>query len=200
MKRAIELIISGIGIICLMPVFFILIILTSLDVGKPFFRQKRIGFGEKVFYLIKFKTMKDIDIQKGMISNEDRVTKFGRFVRNYSIDELPGLFNIFKGDMSFVGPRPLLVEYLPFYKERHKKRHLVKPGLTGLAQINGRNNTTWNERLDYDIQYVENQSFALDLKILLSTVVKVFKKEGVESTVDLSIVRLDKDLRYKNQK
>lgn len=196
-KRIIDVVLSLFALIILSPLFLILAILIYRDLGSIFFKQKRIGKGERVIELLKFKSMKDVDESKGLVSNEDRVTKLGRFIRNYSLDELPSLINILKGDLSVVGPRPLLVTYLPYYKQRHKARHSVKPGLTGLAQINGRNQTTWNKRLDYDIEYVNNQSFTLDMQIIFKTFFKVIKKEGVESDVDMSIINLTKDKDYK---
>ncbi|MDA3867109.1 MAG: sugar transferase [Salinivirgaceae bacterium] len=196
MKRAFDFFVALISFLVLSPVFLVLMVLVYLNVGGPFFRQRRIGHEEKIFHLFKFKSMRDKDPDKSLVTNAQRVTKLGRFMRNTSLDELPGLLNIIKGDMSLVGPRPLLVEYLPYYKPEHRKRHSIKPGLTGLAQINGRNNTTWQERLDYDALYVENHNFWLDLQILLKTAGKVFKREGAESNVDLSIVRLDKAEDY----
>jgi lipopolysaccharide/colanic/teichoic acid biosynthesis glycosyltransferase len=156
MKRAFDFFVALISFLVLSPVFLVLMVLVYLNVGGPFFRQRRIGHEEKIFHLFKFKSMRDKDPDKSLVTNAQRVTKLGRFMRNTSLDELPGLLNIIKGDMSLVGPRPLLVEYLPYYKPEHRKRHSIKPGLTGLAQINGRNNTTWQERLDYDAVYVEN--------------------------------------------
>ncbi|PKQ64408.1 hypothetical protein BZG02_06230 [Labilibaculum filiforme] len=196
MKRIFDFTLSLIGLILISPIFLILLLFVYLDVGGPFFKQKRIGKDEKVFSIYKLKSMRNIDEKKGLVSNADRVTKLGRFIRNASLDELPSLLNILKGEMSFVGPRPLLVEYLPYYKDKHKVRHAVRPGLTGLAQINGRNNVDWNNRLSLDIEYVKNQTFIMDCKIILTTFVKVIKKEGVESNVDLSIVRLDQDKNY----
>ncbi|MDE5417223.1 sugar transferase [Labilibaculum sp. DW002] len=199
MKSIFDFILALISFIAISPFFLILLVLVYLDTGGPFFKQKRIGKGEKVFFIYKLKSMKDIDEKRGLVSNIDRVTNLGRFIRNASLDELPSLLNILKGDMSFVGPRPLLIEYLPYYKEKHKIRHNVKPGLTGLAQINGRNQTTWEKRLDFDIEYVKKRNFLLDLKILFLTFWKVISKEGVESSVDLSIVRLDQDVEYQNK-
>lgn len=195
-KRLFDIMFSIILIILLFPLFLIIGLMVYIDVKGPFFRQPRIGLNEKKFKIFKFKSMKDVNHSKGLVTNEDRITSLGRFLRRSSIDELPCLLNIFKGDMSFVGPRPLLVEYLPYYKEKHKARHNVRPGLTGLAQIRGRNNTSWEDRLDNDIEYIENRSFLLDMKILFLTFSKVIKKEGVESTVDLSIIRLDQDKNY----
>jgi undecaprenyl phosphate N,N'-diacetylbacillosamine 1-phosphate transferase len=196
-KRFFDIVLATIGLVIILPLFLIITILVYFDIGSPFFTMNRVGYNEAIFKMYKFKSMHDVDRKKGLISNAQRVTKLGRFLRNTSLDELPSLINILKGDMSFVGPRPLLVEYLPHYKEKHRRRHGVRPGLTGLAQIKGRNNTTWEERLNNDIKYIENQSFCLDMKILLNTFIKVIKKEGVESNVDLSIRRLDEDDEYK---
>lgn len=186
------------ALVLLIPIIIVLCIIVYFDVGGPFFKQKRVGKNENIFYLVKFKSMKNVDKTKNLVSNTERITQFGKFIRNASLDELPSLINIIKGDMSIVGPRPLLVEYLPCYKTEHRVRHNVKPGLTGLAQVNGRNNTTWQKRLDLDAYYVKNQSLWLDLKIILLTVKKVLVREGVESDTDLSIVRLDQDKSYLN--
>jgi len=200
LKRIFDFVVALVALLFFAPILLIVSLLVFIDVGGPFFKQKRIGRNERIFSLYKFKSMKDINKEKGLISNTDRVTKLGRFIRNASLDELPCLINILKGEMSLVGPRPLLIEYLPYYKERHRSRHNVKPGLTGLAQINGRNNTTWEKRLNLDVQYVVERSFILDIKILFNTFIKVVKKEGVESQVDLSIVRLDQDKNYQKTK
>ncbi|PXY02983.1 hypothetical protein DF185_02500 [Marinifilum breve] len=200
LKRIFDFIVALVALLFFAPILLIISFLVFIDVGGPFFKQKRIGKNERIFSLYKFKSMKDINKKKGLVSNKDRVTKLGRFIRNASLDELPCLINILKGEMSLVGPRPLLIDYLPYYKERHRSRHKVKPGLTGLAQINGRNNTTWEKRLNLDVQYVEEKSFILDIKILFNTFIKVVKKEGVESQVDLSIVRLDQDTNYQKTK
>lgn len=199
MKRIADIILSITALIAAFPLMLIISICLYFTVGSCLFKQKRLGKGEQPFYIYKFKSMKDIEPEKGLISNEERITKIGKFIRGYSLDELPSLINILKGEMSFVGPRPLLVEYLKFYRDEHRIRHQVLPGLTGLAQVNGRNNTTWKKRLDHDAYYAKNQSFWLDLKIIGSTFYKVIKKEGVESNVDLSIIRLDQDDNYLNK-
>jgi lipopolysaccharide/colanic/teichoic acid biosynthesis glycosyltransferase len=148
--------------------------------GNPFFIQIRPGKNEKHFRLIKFKTMTDERDDNGeLLPDQERLTKTGKFIRKTSLDELPQLFNVVKGDMSFVGPRPLLVEYLPLYNEEQRKRHLVKPGITGWAQVNGRNAISWPDKFKLDVWYVENQSFWLDLKILWMTFIKVLKAEGI---------------------
>ena len=148
--------------------------------GNPFFTQPRPGKDEKIFKLVKFRTMTNQRDKAGNLLPDDvRLTKYGKFLRSTSLDELPELFNILKGDMSVIGPRPLLVKYLPFYTERERKRHSIRPGLTGLAQICGRNNLEWNERLSKDVEYVENMSFYMDVKILFGTLIKVLRHEDV---------------------
>jgi undecaprenyl phosphate N,N'-diacetylbacillosamine 1-phosphate transferase len=183
LKRLIDFIFSILGIVLLSPVFIVLsLLLLIIDRGNPFFFQKRPGKGGKIFRLVKFKTMTDAcDADGHLLSDEHRMTKFGSFVRKTSLDELPQLINVFLGNMSFIGPRPLLVEYLPLYNEEQKKRHEVKPGITGWAQVNGRNAISWQKKLDYDVWYVRNISFLLDLKILILTFRKVTKSEGISS-------------------
>lgn len=163
------------------PIFVVVILLlAAFQGGKVFFTQKRPGKDERIFLLIKFKTMRDDVDEKGeLLPDEERLTWIGQLVRKSSLDELPQLLNIVKGDMSFVGPRPLLVEYLPLYSEEQKKRHLVVPGISGWAQVNGRNAISWKEKFAYDVWYVFHQSFWLDLKIIFLTVFKVFKAEGI---------------------
>lgn len=168
-------------LILLSPLLLIISLLLSLtNQGSPFFIQPRPGKAEKLFRLIKFKTMNDKrDEQGALLPDQDRLTPVGKFVRKTSLDELPQLINVLKGDMSIVGPRPLLVEYLPLYSEEQKRRHEVKPGITGWAQVNGRNAIRWEAKFAYDVEYVDNISFALDMKILWMTVVKVFRSEGI---------------------
>ena len=169
------------GIIFFSPLIIISAILVKINLGSPiFFIQKRPGFRGKMFPLIKFRTMNNIKDKHGnLLDDEKRLTIFGKWLRSTSIDEIPTLINIIRGDMSFVGPRPLLKEYLDLYSEFENQRHLVKPGLTGLAQINGRNNISWKKKFEYDILYVNNVSFFLDLKIFLLTFFKVIKREGI---------------------
>ena len=171
------------ALIILSPVILITAILVKSKLGSPvIFKQPRPGKNEKIFTMYKFRTMIDARDEKGEpLSDEKRLTKFGKFLRSSSLDELPELVNIIKGDMSFVGPRPLLVEYLPYYNEFQRRRHDVKPGLTGLAQINGRNLTTWDDRFEFDLQYVDNVGFVQDVKIFFVTIGKVFKREGISS-------------------
>ena len=180
-KRWLDFIFSLMGIIVLLPVFLVVAILVRIKLGKPIlFKQQRPGKNEKIFTLYKFRTMTNKKDNSGnLLSDEERLTKFGQFLRSTSLDELPELFNILKGDMSLVGPRPLLPEYLPLYNEAQKHRHDVRPGLTGLAQIKGRNNVTWKERLEEDLMYIKHITFRGDLKILCITVKKVFFREGI---------------------
>ena len=182
-KRVIDFVLSLIGLIVLSPIFLILIVLGAIFMkGNPFFTQQRPGKNEKIFKLIKFRTMDNRKDKDGkLLPDEVRLNKYGRFLRSTSLDELPELFNILKGDMAIVGPRPLLVEYLTLYSDKQRKRHEVLPGLTGWAQVNGRNSISWTERFDLDIDYVDNISFFKDVKILLLTVKSVFLHEGISS-------------------
>ncbi len=166
------------------PIYLILYILVYFFLGKPvFFKQKRPGKNEKIFELVKFRTMNNAKDKNGqLLSDEKRLTRFGKFLRSTSIDELPSVWNILKGDMSFVGPRPLLIEYLPHYSERQKLRHSIKPGITGWAQINGRNNVDWEKKLEYDVWYYENRTFIMDIKIILLSVKKVLFREGISKS------------------
>lgn len=180
-KRVLDIIISLIGIIVLLPIYLIVAILVRIKLGSPvIFKQERPGKNEKIFKLYKFRSMSNKKDENGkLLPDAERLTKFGKILRSTSLDELPELFNILKGDMSLIGPRPLAVSYLPYYNEKEKHRHDVRPGLTGLAQINGRNALNWEERFAYDIEYVNNLSFKNDVKIFFKTFAKVFKKEGV---------------------
>ena len=181
MKRLFDLISSFIGLLFLLPVIVLIVLLVRLKVGSPvLFKQARPGLNGKIFNMVKFRTMtNECDKDGKLLSDEIRLTKFGQFLRSTSLDELPGLWNVLKGDMSLVGPRPLLVEYLPLYSEKQSRRHEVKPGITGWAQVNGRNAIGWDEKFDLDVWYVDNQSFWLDIKILWLTVKKVIRREGV---------------------
>ena len=182
-KRLLDIIFSLLGIILLSPVFIVTAILVKIKLGSPvIFTQIRPGKDEKLFKMYKFRTMTDEKDENGdLLPDEIRLTSFGKKLRSTSLDELPELFNILKGDMSIVGPRPLLVEYLPLYNETQAKRHLVRPGLTGLAQVNGRNELDWERRFILDVDYVNEVSFILDVYILLKTIQTVFKKEGISS-------------------
>ena len=195
-KRILDIVISIFGLALLSPVFFILILLVRIKLGSPvFFKQARAGKNEKEFKMIKFRTMTDGRDEKGnLLPDTDRFTKFGNFLRASSLDEIPELWCVLKGDMSLVGPRPLYMFYLPYYTEKESLRHSVRGGITGLAQINGRALCRWNERFEYDFNYVQKITFLGDLKILLKTVTKVFAKSdiGVPSVTDeggLHIVR-----------
>lgn len=182
LKRLIDFILSFLAIILLSPIMLIIAILVRFKLGSPIiFKQKRPGYKEEIFEIYKFRSMTDKrDTEGNLLADDKRLTRFGKILRSTSLDELPSLFNILKGDMSIVGPRPLLVEYLELYDEEQKKRHDVRPGLTGLAQIGGRNQISWTERLQLDLDYIENIRFTLDLKILLITIKKVFVREGIE--------------------
>lgn len=180
-KRILDLILSLMALIVLMPLMIIIGILVRINLGSPIiFKQKRPGKNEKIFALYKFRTMTDKrDIDGNLLPDEYRLTKFGKFLRSTSLDELPELINIIKGDMAIVGPRPLLVEYLPYYTEEEKHRHDVRPGLTGLAQVNGRNAISWEEKLKYDTEYIKKISFYSDLKIIFKTIKKTIKREDI---------------------
>lgn len=180
-KPFFDLICSLLALVVLSPVFVIVTIgLAINNNGKPFFYQRRPGKGERIFTIIKFKTMSDRrDAAGKLFPDAQRLTGVGNFVRKTSLDELPQLLNVIKGDMSFVGPRPLLPEYLPLYNDTQRKRHNVKPGITGWAQVNGRNAISWEQKFEYDVWYVDHQSFTLDMQILFKTVKKVFKSEGI---------------------
>lgn len=200
-KRFLDLILSLMALIILMPLMLIIYILVRVKLGKPaIFKQERPGKDEKIFTLYKFRTMTDEKDENGnLLPDEQRLTKFGKMLRSTSLDELPELVNIIKGDMSIVGPRPLLVRDMVFMTEIQRKRHSVRQGLAGLAQVNGRNNITWEEKIKYDLNYVENISFINDVKIILKTVIKVFKREdtqtdGMQTAEDLGdyLVRTNK--------
>lgn len=188
-KRWMDVFLSLIALIILSPVFLVVGILVRLKLGSPIiFKQERPGLGEKVFSMYKFRTMTDErDTDGELLSDEVRLTKFGKFLRSTSLDELPELWNIFVGDMSIVGPRPLLVEYLDLYNEKQRLRHNVRPGLTGLAQVNGRNAISWEEKFNFDVCYVKNISFKMDMTILFVTIRKVLKKEGISSGEHVTI-------------
>lgn len=180
-KRTIDILASSIGLLVLSPVLIIVGILIRVKLGSPiFFTQDRLGKDGKVFKMIKFRTMLDVTDKWGEpLPDEDRLTPFGKALRSTSLDELPELINVFKGDMSLVGPRPLLIEYKELYSEEQFRRHEVRPGITGWAQVNGRNTLAWNERFKMDIDYVDNQSVFIDIKILFMTIFKVLKRDGI---------------------
>ena len=180
-KRILDFTLSLIALIILSPLLLILAILVKIKLGSPIiFKQKRPGKDEKIFTLYKFRTMTDKkDEQGNLLPDDQRLTKFGKLLRSTSLDELPELINILKGDMAIVGPRPLLVEYLPLYNEEQKHRHDVRPGLTGLAQISGRNSISWEDKFKEDIEYISKITFIKDAKIIFKTIGKVFKREGI---------------------
>lgn len=182
-KRLVDIMVSALGIAVLSPVFLIVGLLVALDLGRPvLFVQKRIGLHGKPFYLYKFRTMRDAVSSSGeLLPDAQRLTRFGRILRSTSLDELPELINVLVGQMSLVGPRPLLPEYLDRYTPEQARRHEVKPGITGWAQVNGRNSLTWEERFRLDVWYVNNWSILLDLKILLMTIITVIRREGISS-------------------
>ena len=180
-KRILDIISSLLAIIILSPLIAVTAVLVKTKLGSPvLFKQERPGKDEKIFTLMKFRTMTDERDENGeLLPDEVRLTKFGKFLRSTSIDELPELFNILKGDMSVIGPRPLLVQYLPFYTEEERHRHDVRPGLTGWAQVNGRNSLDWDHRFECDVEYVKNMSLLFDIKIMFSTILKVIGKSDV---------------------
>jgi lipopolysaccharide/colanic/teichoic acid biosynthesis glycosyltransferase len=183
-KHVLDFFISFIGFIIFSPIFLLLWILLSIanKGAGAFFFQERPGKKERLFKVIKFKTMTDERDSKGnLLPDAQRLTKVGKFVRSTSLDEIPQLLNVIKGDMSLIGPRPLLVQYLPLYNETQRRRHEVRPGITGWAQVNGRNAISWEQKFAYDVWYVDNVSLSLDCKILVKTIQKVFKREGINS-------------------
>jgi len=183
-KRLFDFVFALVGLIILSPLFLILWIGLSIanKGGGAFFLQERPGKDEKIFKVIKFKTMNDKRDENGnLLPDSERLTTIGRWIRSLSLDEIPQLINVLKGDMALIGPRPLLVQYLPLYDEVQRRRHEVRPGMTGWAQVNGRNAISWQEKFAYDVWYVDNLSLSLDIKILLKTIEKVFKREGINS-------------------
>ncbi|GIN84302.1 putative sugar transferase EpsL [Heyndrickxia sporothermodurans] len=189
MKRLFDLCISLSLLIIFFPLIVIIAILVKFKLGSPvIFKQLRPGLNEKPFYIYKFRTMTEkYGIDGELLPDHERLDSFGMFLRKFSLDELPQLINVIKGDLSIVGPRPLLMEYLPLYTLEQSKRHLVKPGITGWSQVNGRNLISWEKKFELDVWYVENQSFLLDLRILLLTIIKVFKTEGIQHNHQLTM-------------
>jgi len=183
LKRVVDFILSLVAVVLLSPLIVVVIILVRTKLGSPIiFKQQRPGLNEKIFTMYKFRTMTDeCDEDGALLPDNIRLTKFGIFLRSTSLDELPELFNILKGDMSIVGPRPLLIEYLPLYNRDQKQRHDVRPGLTGWAQVNGRNAISWEQKFIFDIEYVNNISFLVDIKIFWLTIHKVIKRDGINS-------------------
>ncbi|MGB3811120.1 MAG: sugar transferase [Parvibaculum sp.] len=196
-KRPLDMLLSGAALVVLAVPIMALAVVVRLSIGSPvFFRQPRVGRGGRIFTLIKFRSMRDArDATGQLLSDAERLTPLGRFMRRTSLDELPGLWNVLTGDMSLVGPRPLLVDYLPYYTPEQARRHAVRPGITGLAQVNGRNAVDWNTRFRFDLDYVERRSFSLDLEILARTLSKVLQGHGIESETDLPMPRFDNEVR-----
>jgi lipopolysaccharide/colanic/teichoic acid biosynthesis glycosyltransferase len=196
-KYVIDFILALIGLIMISPFFLIItLILFIVNRGNVFFFQIRPGKNAHLFDLIKFKTMNDSRDKNGrLLPDAQRLTKVGKFIRARSIDEIPQLFNVLTGDMSLVGPRPLLVKYLPLYSKKQARRHEVRPGITGWAQVNGRNAISWPERFDLDLYYVDNISFALDMKVLLLTIRKIFIKEGINSGPNITMHTFSGDIK-----
>ena len=182
-KRFFDIFSSFLALVVLSPILLILIVVGAFVMkGNPFFTQQRPGKNEKIFKLIKFRTMTNAKDKDGnLLPDADRLTKYGEFLRNTSLDELPELINILKGDMSVIGPRPLLVEYIPRYNAHQHRRHEVRPGLSGWAQVNGRNTVSWEDKFDMDVEYVDNYNLVMDIKILFMTVFNVLKREGISS-------------------
>ena len=189
MKRIFDIFVVLISLLLLIPIYFLVILVVKIKLGSPiFFKQPRPGLEGKVFNIHKFRTMTNERDSNGvLLSDSKRLTQFGKFLRSTSLDELPSLWSVLKGDMSLVGPRPLLVEYLPLYSERQSRRHEVKPGITGWAQVNGRNAISWDEKFELDVWYVNNQSIWLDVKILWLTVKKVIVRDGITAQGDVTM-------------
>lgn len=189
MKRVFDFIVAFCTLLTLLPVIVIVALLIRFKLGSPIlFTQDRPGLNGKIFKMMKFRTMLDAtDKQGNLLPDNERMTKLGSFLRSTSLDELPGLFNVLKGEMSLVGPRPLLVQYLPLYNKEQARRHDVRPGITGWAQVNGRNAISWEDKFKFDVWYVDNQSFWLDIKILFLTVKKVFVREGISADGHVTI-------------
>ena len=192
-KRVLEFIIALIGVILASPILLIVAILVKTKLGSPIlFRQQRVGLNGEIIEMVKFRTMKDAtDSEGNPLPDEERLTKFGQLLRKTSLDELPELWNVLKGDMSLVGPRPLLVEYLPLYSEEQMKRHHVRPGITGYAQVNGRNNISWTKKFELDVYYVENFSLWLDVKILFQTVAKVLGQADINQEGNVTMEKFN---------
>lgn len=195
-KRMLGMFFALVGVVLLSPIFFVVAILVRWKLGSPIiFKQQRPGKDEKIFTMYKFRTMIDAYDEEGnLLPDEQRLTKFGKWLRSTSLDELPELLNIIKGDMSIVGPRPLLVQYLPYYTEEERKRHSIRPGLTGYAQVNGRNSLSWEEKFKLDIEYKKKLSLLMDIKIILRTIKKIRDKEGI------LLGELQDFDRYRNEK
>lgn len=191
LKRLLDVIVSIVVLILLLPVILVLAVLVRVLLGSPvLFSQQRPGINNQPFKMLKFRSMSDqTDIDGNLLSDEKRLGRFGQFIRAASLDELPGLLNVVKGDMSLVGPRPLLMEYLPLYSKKQARRHEMKPGITGWAQVNGRNALSWEQKFEYDVWYIDNQSFILDLKILFQTFVKVIKRADINHAGEATMTK-----------
>ncbi len=192
-KTVFDKLLALILIILFSPIYIVVSLLILFKMGSPIlFRQKRPGLNGEIFGIYKFRTMTNEKDENGeLLSDDQRLVGVGKFIRSASLDELPQIFNVLKGDMSFVGPRPLLIEYLPLYSERQKKRHEVKPGITGWAQVNGRNTISWEQKFDYDVWYVEHQSFWLDMKILWMTFLKVVNRSDISSDTAVTMEKFE---------
>jgi lipopolysaccharide/colanic/teichoic acid biosynthesis glycosyltransferase len=196
-KRLFDIVLASILLVLFLPIYLIISLLIWIKVGSPLlFRQQRPGLNEKIFGIYKYRTMtNETDANGELLPDEQRLVGIGKFIRSTSLDELPQLLNVLKGDMSFVGPRPLLIEYLPRYNERQKKRHTVKPGITGWAQVNGRNAISWEQKFEYDVWYVEHQSFWLDMQILWMTFLKVIKRSDISSDTTVTMEKFEGSLK-----
>jgi sugar transferase EpsL len=192
-KRIFDITLTLIGALFLFPVFLLTALMVKIKLEAPlFFKQVRPGLNGNLFNMYKFRSMtNECDKDGNLLTDEVRLTKFGKFLRSTSLDELPGLWNVLKGDMSLVGPRPLLVEYLPLYSKRQSRRHEVRPGITGWAQVNGRNAISWNEKFDLDVWYIDNQSIWLDIKILWLTVKKVINRDDISAKNEATMTKFD---------
>jgi lipopolysaccharide/colanic/teichoic acid biosynthesis glycosyltransferase len=193
LKRIFDVCIAFVFLLLSFPLLLLLCLMVRIFLGSPIvFKQKRPGLNEKLFILYKFKTMRDIRDRNGsMLEDKSRLTKFGKILRSLSLDELPELINVLKGDMSLVGPRPLLSEYLPYYTDKQRLRHTVRPGITGWAQVNGRNHLTWEKKFEHDVWYVKNYSLLCDIKIIFLTFIKIFKREGINAVGQATMSRFD---------
>lgn len=191
MKRLLDIVLSGVFLVLLSPLFVALALLVRMKLGSPvLFRQMRPGKDAKPFMMLKFRTMTNERGPKGvLLTDAERLTPFGRFLRATSLDELPELWNVLKGDMSLVGPRPLLMEYLPLYSPEQARRHMVRPGITGWAQINGRNAISWEQKFIHDVWYIDNNSIWLDLKIIVKTITRVFQRSGISAHGEVTMPR-----------
>ena len=191
-KRLLDVAAASVGLIVAAPIMAVTAMAVRQNLGSPvLFKQERPGKDEKIFTLYKFRSMRDVDPEKGLVTDADRLTKFGKLLRSSSLDELPSLWNVLKGDMSLVGPRPLLVEYLALYTDEQRRRHLVRPGITGLAQASGRNGLEWEETFALDVEYVDNRSLGADARILLQTLLTVLRREGISYPGQATIHRFE---------